>query len=229
MLEPHASLDQLATLAHEFRNPLSAILSAAQVLRGSSIKSACIEATAKIIERQSLHLMRMVDGLFNAAAIEKGKIELQRVAVDVRAIAYQAIEACRPAIAAASHQLTVELPLFPLVVFADPVRVLQIISNLLDNAVKFSEPCGTIGLSVQPCDRHVQVKIQDDGIGIRPEALPEIFGLFVQAGSTLCGRKSGLGIGLSVAKQLAELHGGWIEAESAGVGAGSTFTLYLPE
>jgi len=216
----------LATLAHELRNPLAPIRTSAALLK-SNADARLVERTRAIIERQVGHLVRLVDDLLDVSRISRGKLVLTREPVDLAAIVATALETSRPVLDAAELTLTTHLPSGPVVVLADRVRLAQAISNILNNAAKFTPAGGAVDVAFAVDDAHVSLRITDSGIGIPTSLLDQVFEMFVQGPA---GRRSasGLGIGLTIVKRLVELHDGVVRAESAGDGAGSTFVITLP-
>lgn len=217
----------LATLAHELRNPLSGISNAAYVLGQSKDEQQRIRLEG-VIRRQAEHLSRMVDDLLDLSRITHGKIELRKETIELGPVLRQAVEAVRPLIVARAHHLSVEMPDEPLRLRADPTRVEQILTNLLNNAAKYTDPGGTLTLTAAARGAEVEIQVRDTGIGIPRPLIGRIFDLFAQSERSLDRAEGGLGIGLSLVKRLVELHGGSIEARSEGSGKGSTFTVRLP-
>ena len=187
-----------------------------------------IERTRAMMERQLGHMVRLVDDLLDLSRISGGKIELRKERIDLASVVQQAIETGRPAIDEAHHDLTVALPRRPIHVDADPTRLGQVLSNLLSNAAKFTERGGRIRLEVERQNDRALVSVTDSGIGIAEHKLDEVFEMFTQIDPSLERSQSGLGIGLAIVKRLVEMHGGAIEATSAGAGKGSRFTVSLP-
>jgi PAS domain S-box-containing protein len=220
----------LAVLAHELRNPLAPIRNGLQVLKVADYDRALVERVTDMLERQVGSLVRLVDDLLDVGRISQGKVKLQKAAVDLNAIARRAIESCRGLIEQRGITFEVSLADEPVPVEADTERLIQILVNLLNNAVKFTPQGGQIRFAVQIDTVRCQcaVRIRDNGIGIDPGMLPRIFDLFVQCDSVVERREGGLGIGLTVASRLAVLHGGRIEALSDGLGRGSEFIVHLP-
>lgn len=218
----------LATLAHELRNPLAPIRNATSMLKlAQGNPLACARAT-DMIERQTVHLVRLVDDLLDLSRVNSGKIELRREPVELAAVIHQALETCSTMTESAGQTLAVELPSEAIFLDADPVRLAQVVSNLLNNACKFAGQGGRINLTVSLHDQHVVISVKDSGIGIAPDKLLFIFEMFSQVDQTLERAQSGLGIGLTLAKRLVELHGGSIEGFSEGQGKGSEFVVRLP-
>ena len=218
----------LAMLSHELRNPLAPIRNALQMLRLRARGDAVLEQTSEMMMRQVDHMVRLVDDLLDVSRITRGKIVLQRDVVDASTIVNRAVEASRPAIEASRHALTVTFANQPLPVDVDLTRMAQVVTNLLNNAAKFTPESGRIEVRTARKNGDAAIEVKDNGTGIPADALPMIFDLFVQSGRTLDGSQGGLGIGLTLVKRLTEMHGGSITAASEGTGKGSTFTVRLP-
>jgi PAS domain S-box-containing protein len=218
----------LATLAHELRNPLAPIRNALHLMAHRGGNGQEIEAERAMAERQVVHLARLIDDLMDVARISRGKIELHARAVDLATVVRQAIETALPQLDERGHRLTVSLPETAVRLEADPTRLEQVLWNLLNNAAKYTEPGGSIGLTVIPDGAEVVIRVRDTGIGLEPEMLPAIFGMFVQVGQHAGRAQGGLGIGLGLVKTLVAMHGGSIAAHSAGPGLGSEFVVRLP-
>ena len=217
----------LATLAHELRNPLAPIRNGLDILRASPTVGNA-EEVRDMMDRQLSHLVRLVDDLLDVSRVSQGKIELRKARIALSDVFKTAIEASEPQITAERHELKVELPDTPIWLDADLTRLSQVVSNLLNNAAKYTPEGGTIVLSARLERDEVLIAVADNGIGIRSDMLPRVFDLFTQVGDNLHRSHGGLGIGLALVKQLVEMHGGVILAESAGPGKGSTFRLRLP-
>jgi len=217
----------LATLAHELRNPLAPVRNSVEVLRASWIGSEERERALSTIERQVSLLVRLVDDLLDVSRITRGKILLKRERVELAEVVGQALEISRPIIHASGNTLVVQLPTEPVALFVDPARLAQVLCNLLHNAAKYTERGGTIALECRVEGEELLISVRDDGIGIPPEMLPHIFEMFWQLEHALERAQGGLGIGLSLVRQLVEMHGGRVEARSPGVGAGSEFIVHL--
>jgi CheY-like chemotaxis protein len=172
--------------------------------------------------------VRLVDDLLDVSRISRGKIDLRKERVELASVVYHAVEACRPAMESAKHDLTITLPPQPMYLHADPMRLAQVIGNLLNNACKFTDKGGRIWLTIEREGEHAVIRVRDTGIGIPPDQLPRIFGIFSQVDTSLERSVSGLGIGLTLVKSVVEMHGGTVEAYSAGVGQGSEFVVHLP-
>ncbi|MBP9142866.1 MAG: CHASE3 domain-containing protein [Thermoanaerobaculia bacterium] len=217
----------LAMLAHEIRNPLAAIRNSVAILRHGG-REAEIAAAQGAIERQMVHLVRLIDDLLDVARISRGKLALQRSRMDLRQALEQAIEVSLPMCRENEQVLDVEIPDTPLHVDGDAVRITQAIANLLNNACKFTQRGGRIRLTVGVENGHAIVRIQDNGIGIAAEHLPRLFDMFSQIDTSLERTQGGLGIGLNLVKQLVEMHGGRVEVRSGGIGKGSEFIVHFP-
>jgi PAS domain S-box-containing protein len=217
----------LAMLAHELRNPLAAINSAAQVTTATNAREQ-LDWCMDVISRQVRHLSRLIDDLVDVSRITRGKIQLRKERLDVSPIVRSAIELARPVIEARHHKLTVAIAPGNLPAEADPVRLEQIVTNLLTNAAKYTESGGQIWLSAQREEDTIVIKVRDTGIGIPPEQISRMFELFAQGDRSLARSEGGLGIGLTLARSLTEMHGGRLTATSAGSGTGSEFVVRLP-
>jgi PAS domain S-box-containing protein len=217
----------LATLAHELRNPLAPIRNGLEIMKLNAYDDRT-ERVRAIMERQVVQMVRLVDDLLDMSRISRGRIDLRRERVELSSIIEQAIETSRPLIDAAQHELTVRQPPQPIYLNADSVRIAQVISNLLTNASKYSEPNGHIWLTAEQQGSEVVVSVRDTGIGLSSEMLPQIFDLFTQADGSAVRSQGGLGIGLTLVKRLVEMHGGSVSAYSEGPNQGSEFTVRLP-
>jgi PAS domain S-box-containing protein len=219
----------LATLAHELRNPLAPIRNSLQILKMPRIDAATLQQTRAMMERQVHHLVRLVDDLLDVSRVMRGKIELRKERVELATVVARAVETAQPLIEVQGHTLDLALPHESHTLHADPVRMAQVIGNLLTNSAKYTEARGHIWISARRRgDRDVALSVRDDGIGIAPDMLPHVFELFVQAEHATTKAQGGLGIGLTLAKNLVEMHGGTIEARSAGLGKGCEFILRMP-
>ena len=217
----------LATLAHELRNPLAPLSNGLHLMRMAATKPELLEKTRQMMERQIQHMVHLVDDLLDVARISTGKVELRRQRMDLRDVVATAVETSTSLIEGGGHKLTVEVPSQPMPMDADPTRIAQVISNLLNNAAKYTPEGGRIALKVWTEDMQAVLSVADTGIGIGPEAIDKVFEMFAQvpgAGKP----QGGLGIGLSLVQSLVALHGGSVSAASGGVGRGSTFTVRLP-
>jgi PAS domain S-box-containing protein len=217
----------LATLAHELRNPLAPIRTGVQVLQLSSSAEQA-RKTRQMMERQLGHLVRMVDDLLDISRITLGKLVLKKESVDFRSVLHSALETTRPLIEASGHELALRLPKDPLPLEVDPTRLAQVIANLLNNSAKYTPAGGRIQLTAQVDDGQLTVRVSDTGIGIPADMVVRVFDMFTQVGRSMDRAQGGLGIGLTLVRRLVEMHGGSIDAESPGVGMGSTFTIRLP-
>ena len=218
----------IATLAHELRNPLAPIRNAVAVMRLTQSADAQLVWCQQIIDRQVSHMSRLLDDLLDASRISNGKLELRRERVRLADVIAQSVETARPLLDAAHHVLTIDLGPDEAIIDGDPMRVAQVFSNLLTNAAKYSEPGGRIAVTSEIEGAQVQVHVRDTGIGIDAQFLPRIFEMFGQVESALDRSQDGLGIGLSLAQALVEMHGGTISAHSDGPGLGTEFTVSLP-
>ena len=219
--------DFLATLAHELRNPLAPISTGIHLLR-ATVADPRAQSTLPMIERQLKHLTRLLDDLLDVSRITRGKISLHIERIDLRGSVQAAVEATRSQFEQLSHELTLSMPSQPVWLHADPVRLAQVFSNLLNNAAKYTQRGGRIALKVAQHAGMVEISVSDDGIGIRRERLEHVFDMFTQIGSPAQQPQTGLGIGLSLVRSLVSLHGGTIEAHSDGPGRGSEFRIRLP-
>lgn len=225
----HRKDEFLATLAHELRGPLAPLSNMLAILQHTDGRDpAAIHQAREIMERQVAQLVRLVDDLLDVNRISRGKMELKRLPVEVSTIVERAIEATAPLATQRSHRVNVVGPADPVFLYADPVRLTQVLSNLLNNACKYMQPGGTITVSVQPGDGDVLIKVRDTGEGVPPEKLRGIFDMFAQVDQSLERSHGGLGIGLTLVRRLVEMHGGTVEAFSEGVGHGSEFVVCLP-
>jgi PAS domain S-box-containing protein len=218
----------LATLAHELRNPLAPIRNSLQLLRGAESDPRVVESASAVMERQVDRMVRLVDDLLDVARISRGKIELRRERSMVAEVVEQAIEMCRPVCEMRRHRVEVSLPDEPLVIDADVVRLTQALGNLIHNACKYTDPGGLIRISAERSGDEAEIRVRDTGIGIPPEQLPLIFEMFAQVDQSLERAQGGLGIGLTLARQLLEMHGGSIHARSEGTGRGTEMIVRLP-
>ena len=216
----------LAMLGHELRNPLAPIVSAIQLLKLRGDKKSAREHPA--IERQVKQMVRLVDDLLDVSRISRGKVELKRTPFDLRDALAKATEIALPSIEQKRHDFEVKVPSHPLIVDGDDARLTQVFANLLNNAAKYTNDGGRIVLTVRHSTTHVVVEVQDSGIGVDPALLPRVFDLFVQGYQDAGRAEGGLGIGLTLVRSLVLLHGGEVEARSAGLNEGSTFVVRLP-
>jgi signal transduction histidine kinase len=215
----------LAMLGHELRNPLAPILTALHLMNLRGEESSLQERA--VIDRQVRHLVRLIDDLLDVSRIARGKIELRQQTIDVADVVAGAVEAASPLLEERHHRLDLDAPR-GLLVRGDATRLTQVVVNVLSNAAKYTESSGDIALSVRHDGSHVEMIIKDSGVGISPDMLPRVFELFAQERQTLDRSHGGLGLGLTIAKRLVELHNGTIEARSEGAGRGSEFVIRLP-
>jgi PAS domain S-box-containing protein len=218
----------LATLAHELRNPLAPIRNAAQILNSPRLSAEQLSWVQTVIQRQAKHMALLLDDLLDVARITQDKLNLKKARVTLSSIVDAAVEAARPLIDKKEHVLSVSLPHPTPILDGDPMRLSQVVLNLLTNAAKYTDPGGQIGLRCVTEGNSVRITVKDNGIGIAPEAMPRIFLMFAQIDESVIRSEGGLGIGLSLVKGIAELHGGRVEVMSEGLGRGSEFTIYLP-
>ena len=218
----------LATLSHELRNPLAPIRTAAQILAAREITPQQLQWAQSVIQRQVGHMALLLDDLLDIARITQDKLDIRTELVSINSVVDSAIEAVRPLIDAKNHHLSVTLPSEALTVVADRLRLSQILSNLLTNAAKYTDAAGQIDLHVLKDGESLCVSVKDNGIGIAAESIEHIFEMFSQVEDRTGRSEGGLGIGLALVKGLTQLHGGTVEARSAGLGLGSEFILRLP-
>jgi PAS domain S-box-containing protein len=223
----------LAMLAHELRNPLAPVRNALHVMKLPGVDADTVAQVRDMAERQVRHMARLLDDLLDVSRISRGRIELRCEPVNVTGVIERAVEAVRHLLDERQHALTVSFPDTPPRVIADPTRLEQVLTNLLTNAAKYTDPGGKVWLTVESASRdggrpEVAIHLRDTGIGIAAEVLPRVFDLFVQADRRLDRSQGGVGIGLTLVKKLVELHGGTVEAHSNGPGQGSEFVVRLP-
>jgi PAS domain S-box-containing protein len=218
----------LATLAHELRNPLAPIRQAALIFKAPTATEAQKRWSSDVISRQVQHMSLLLEDLLDISRITRGTLGLRTETVRLDEIVQAAIEPARPIIDSKRHDFSVELPAEPVHFIADPLRLAQVLSNLLTNAAKYTDPEGTLRLRAACTENTLAISVIDNGIGLLPEATTSVFAMFWQVASSHDHSEGGLGIGLALAKGLVELHGGTIEAKSAGIGCGSEFIVRLP-
>ncbi len=218
----------LSLLAHELRNPLAPLRSGVEVLRLAGDDPAAVARVRGMMERQVEHLVRLVDDLLDVSRITTGKLRLRRERVGLAAAVEHALDVCGAAVRDRGHELVVDLPAEPVYLDADVTRLAQAVCNLLTNAAKYTEPGGRIRLAAGREGDEAVIRVADTGVGIPPDMLPRVFEMFVQIDHSLERSQGGLGVGLGVVKRLVELHGGTVEAHSAGPGTGSEFVIRLP-
>jgi two-component system CheB/CheR fusion protein len=224
----------LGILAHELRNPLAPMRFALELLNRTDGESDDVARVRQVLTRQVDHMVRIVDDLLDVSRIAQGKVELRKEHVRLSRIVESAVELCRPVVNAAQHVLTVSIPDEPVVLDADPIRLTQVLANLLNNAVKFTPPGGHIWLLAETIgpDAHapdqIQIRVRDTGTGVAPEMRPRIFEMFVQGDLSLERTRGGLGVGLTLVRSLVLQHGGSVDVQSDGPGTGSEFIVRLP-
>lgn len=218
----------LAILAHELRNPLAPISNSLELIRNTEIDAETLAEARQTMERQLAQLTRLVDDLLEVNRISQGKIELRKGVADAAKIVLHAVEASRPLMEKKKQHLRLDLPTEPVELEVDDARLAQVISNLLNNASKYTDPSGQITLTLAREGEFAVVRVCDTGVGLSEESLSKIFEMFAQVDSTLERSQGGLGIGLTLARTLVELHDGTLTASSAGPGCGSEFTIRIP-
>jgi PAS domain S-box-containing protein len=216
----------LAVLAHELRNPLAPIANALELLNLQGSRDPAMQSARDVISRQLRHMVRLIDDLLDVGRITSGKLELRIERVELAAVVERALETSRPHLR--GHEFTLSLPAQPVWLDADPVRLAQVLSNLLNNACKYTPAGGQIRLSAERAGARVAVRVRDTGIGIAKEQLPRLFNMFAQVTPPLERTQGGLGIGLALSRELVAMQGGAVEARSDGAGRGSEFTVTLP-
>jgi PAS domain S-box-containing protein len=217
----------LATLAHELRNPLAPLRNVAEILRMEQLSQTGRHATG-VMERQISQLVRLIDDLMDISRITRGQLTLRKERIDLRTIIESAVETAQPQLNSAGVTLTVDVPSEPLILDADATRISQVILNLLTNAAKFTPSGGQVWVTTKLLKERVAVTVRDTGVGIPPEDQEKVFGMFVQLNRDMRRSQTGLGIGLTLVKQMSEMHGGTVSVWSAGAGQGSEFTITLP-
>lgn len=218
----------LATLAHELRGPLAPLSNMLQIIKRAEGEDILLRHACDVMERQLGQMVRLIDDLLDVGRISHGKIELKKQRVELASIIDQALETCRPLAEEFRHEFSLCFPPEPIYIDADPVRLAQVISNLLNNACKYTEPNGSVCLSARRDGDEAVIKVKDTGIGIPCDKLDSIFEVFSQVSAAIDRTQGGLGIGLHLVKKLIEMHGGSIEANSEGAGRGSEFVIRLP-
>ena len=218
----------LATLAHELRNPLAPIRNALEIMRLTGHDPAGAERNRAMLERQVAQMVRLIDDLLDVSRITTGKLRVQRGPVELAQVVESAVEMSRPLVEKAKLELVVTVPDRPVLLDADPVRLAQVFSNLLNNAAKYTEAGGKVTLTATRHGDRIEVRVRDTGVGMPPEVLPRVFDLFTQVDKNLNRAQGGLGIGLALVRRLVELHDGTVRAASDGPGRGAEFTVTLP-
>ena len=217
----------LATLAHELRNPLAPISNGLQILRMAP-EGPRAEEVREMMERQLTHMVRLIDDLLDVSRVSRGRIDLRKMRMSLQAAVHLALESSSPLVEGNEHRLALDIPEEPFWVEGDLTRLAQVVSNLLNNAAKYTPAGGEIRLTVREQNGHVDIEVADNGVGIEADMLLRVFDLFTQVDRHLDRSQGGLGIGLSLVSNLVEMHGGTISATSDGLGEGSTFTVSLP-
>ena len=217
----------LATLAHELRNPLAPVRTGLQILKLAP-PGPELTRTREMMERQVVHMVRLLDDLLDVSRISRGRVELRRERVALQTIVESALDVCRPSVEASRHALGVDLPAEPVWLYADVTRMAQVVGNILVNAAKYTPPGGTIDLVARREGAEVVLSVTDNGAGIPPAMQAHVFEMFAQLRSGVERPQSGIGVGLALVKALLEMHGGSIAVHSRGAGCGSTFTVRMP-
>lgn len=217
----------LATLAHELRNPLAPLLNSLNILRSPQQDPVVHDRAQSVMERQLKQMVRLVDDLLDVSRITTGKLAISKVCIDIQSVIRDAVESSSTFIKERGHELTLDIPEEPVYIKADPIRLAQVFSNLLNNSAKYTNPGGSIQFAASIINDGVLFTITDNGIGIEPDMLNNIFDMFTQVDQTLERAQAGLGVGLALARHLVELHGGQLQVSSPGTGCGSTFSLRL--
>jgi PAS domain S-box-containing protein len=218
----------LAMLAHELRNPLAPISSAADMLRLAYASEPRVRQISDIIARQVGHMRHLVDDLLDVSRVTRGLVAVAHAPIDFVRVVTEAAEQARPLVDARHHEMTLALPLVPMELVGDHTRLVQVVTNLLNNAAKYTPDGGRIDVSLDEHEGKARLEVRDNGVGIGPDLLPAVFELFTQATRTLDRTQGGLGLGLALVKKLVELHGGTVAARSSGLGTGSAFIVCLP-
>jgi PAS domain S-box-containing protein len=218
----------LAMLAHELRNPLAPIGAAAELLQIMTPDEKRVRQTSQVISRQVRHMTALVDDLLDVSRLTRGLVDLDRAPLDIQHVVADAVEQITPLIQSRRHRLALHLPPETTIVSGDKKRLIQVVSNILNNAAKYTPESGSIVLRVEVDDAHVAIEVEDNGIGMEAGLVARVFDLFTQAERTPDRSSGGLGLGLALVKSLTELHGGWVTCKSPGLGKGSTFSVFLP-
>jgi two-component system CheB/CheR fusion protein len=217
----------LAVLSHELRNPLASIDSAAALMLAQRLPMADREGAAQVVKRQAAAMKNLLDDLLDVSRLKLGRLQLQRETVQLAGVVGAALETTRPMLESVGHSFKLDLPDYPVEIEVDPLRVEQVLSNLLTNAIKYTQPRGSIVLKARLQGKEAVISVSDNGVGMEPADIEHMFEMFTQA-QPVADRSHGLGIGLALAKSIVELHGGRVEAFSAGPGKGSEFRVSLP-
>ncbi len=229
LVESNRQKDEfLAMLAHELRNPLAPISTAAQLLRLSAHDPDRVLQTSELISRQVGHMTELVDDLLDVSRVTRGLVRIDHERVDLRQVLHDALEQTLPHIESRRHKIELPASPEPVLVMGDRVRLVQVLTNLLNNAAKYTPERGTLRVDLQARGHEVVLSVSDNGTGIEPDLLPHVFDLFTQAKRTPDRAQGGLGVGLALVRTLVEMHGGRVEARSGGIGTGSTFSVWLP-
>jgi signal transduction histidine kinase len=228
MNESMARVDPVAVLAHELRNPIGAIRNAVILMESAGKLPGAMDQARRLIARQAGHLAALVDDMLDLASLARGVQSLRRELIDIVEEVEASVESCAWALTAAGHAFCVDMPDVPLYAYIDGTRVRQIVTNLLDNACKYTPAHGRIRLSLARVGDDVLISVEDNGMGIESDRLPYVFDMFTRVGSGRETAPRGLGVGLALIREIAELHGGDVQARSGGRGCGSAFVVRLP-
>jgi two-component system, chemotaxis family, CheB/CheR fusion protein len=220
--------ESLAILAHELRSPIGAIRNAVAVMESAGALPGAMERARRLVARQIGQLSVLVEDILDFAALARGTFMIRREWIDLVPEVEAAVESCSWALAGAGHSLGLQMPDAQVYAHVDPARIRQVITNLLDNACKYTQPFGRIHLTLERDGDHVELRVQDNGAGIASDRLPYVFDLFTRSGDTPESSTRGLGIGLALVREIVQLHEGAVEARSDGLGFGSTFVVRLP-
>ena len=226
--QPVPTMEPLAILAHELRNPIGAIRNAITVLESAEKLPGAMDQARRLIARQVGQLSVLVEDMLDLASFSRGTLSLRRQRIDLVQEVEAAVESCSWSLTASGHALCVEMPDAPLPAFIDGPRLRQVVTNLLDNACKYTRPYGRIRLSLEVVGSCAIVCVEDNGTGIPSDRLPHVFDLFMRSSGRCGSPPRGLGIGLALVREIVELHGGAVEARSNGVDCGSAFVVRLP-
>jgi signal transduction histidine kinase/CheY-like chemotaxis protein len=218
----------LAMLAHELRNPLAPILAGAELMKKAPGADARLASISDIITRQTRHMTKIVDDLLDVARVTRGLVTVDKAPLDFTRVVSAAVDQARPLLDARRHELTIEMPRSRLEIIGDHARLVQVLSNLLNNAAKYTPEFGLIKLKIVTTSKELCFSVEDNGTGIAPDLMPELFDLFSQGSRSIDRAQGGLGLGLALVKTLVELHGGSVRAFSEGVGQGAQFMVRLP-
>jgi len=219
----------LAILSHELRNPLAPMRNAVEIMRQVNLSDARLDFARQVIDRQLTHLTRLMEDLLDISRVTRDTIQLQREQVDAQLVVRRAIETLQPVIRERGHRLHVQYGAAPMTVWGDPVRLVQVVGNLLSNAAKYTPDGGDISISAGPEEGQVVIRVKDNGVGLAQESIPRLFSLFSRVAHRESTAQEGLGVGLALVRKLVQMHGGEVIAVSEGLQRGSEFIVRLPE